>query len=1145
MKELDLSHNNLDATGIRNICRKLNISYLTKINIGNNAIGEQAADDIGNFLSKNTELKELDLSHNNLDATGIRNIFRKLNISRLTKINISNNAIGEQAADDIGNFLSKNTELKELDLSHNNLDATGIRNICRKLNISHLTKINISNNAVGKQAADDIGNFLSKNTELKELDLSHNNLDATGIRNICRKLNISHLTKINISNNAIGEQAADDIGNVLSKNTELKELDISCNNLYESGIKMLCKRIANLSKLTKLKIDGNNITHLAADYVTEVLLYNVKLEEIDISDNSVLAAGVVSIFNGMKSVFTLRNVNISDNWITYKAADSIAAVLSQNTHLRKLYLRKNYLETNGVIVLCKAMSNILYLTHLDISCNKITHEAAHDITALLIHNPELKELDLSNNLMQTPGVTIVCKAIRTLTNLSKLNIGDNNITGGAARDLAIVLSKMKPLEEFSLNLEASRSSAVQIFLTMKSCIGLLKLNVGSTEITDLAACTCNIAAVLNGNIKMKELDLSHNNLDATGISTIFKKLNISHLIKINISNNVIGEQAADDIGNFLSKNTELKELDLSHNNLCAAGISNICRKLNISHLTKINISNNAVGEQAADDIGNFLSKNTELKELDLSHNNLDATGIRNICRKLNISHLTKINISNNAIGEQAADDIGNFLSKNTELKELDLSCNNLYESGIKMLCKRIANLSKLTKLKIDGNNITHLAADYVTEVLLYNVKLEEIDISDNSLLAAGVVSIFNGMKSVFTLRNVNISDNWITYKAADSIAAVLSQNTHLRKLCLRKNYLETNGIIVLCKAMSNILYLTHLDISCNKITHEAAHDITALLIHNPELKELDLSNNLMQTPGVTIVCKAIRTLTNLSKLNTGDNNITGGAAWDLAIVLSKMKPLEEFSLNLEASRSSAVQIFLTMKSCIGLLKLNVGSTEITDLAACTCNIAAVLNGNIKMKELDLSHNNLDATGISTIFKKLNISHLTKINISNNVIGEQAADDIGNFLSKNTELKELDLSHNNLCAAGISNICRKLNISHLTKINISNNAIGVQAADDIGNFLSKNTELKELDLSYNNLCTAGISNICRKLNISHLTKINISNNVIGVLAAGDIGNFLSKNTKLKELDLSYNNLYATGISNICRKLNISHLTLNKY
>ena len=358
---------------------------------------------------------------------------------------------------------------------------------------------------------------------------------------------------------------------------------------------------------------------------------------------------------------------------------------------------------------------------------------------------------------------------------------------------------------------------------MKSCIALFKLNVGSTEITDLLACRCNIAFVLkNGNM---QLDLSYSNLDATGI---FRKLNISHLTKINISHNAIGEQAADDIGNYLSKNTELKELDLSHNNLDATGIRNIFRKLNISHLTKINISNNAIGEQAADDIGNFLSKNTELKELDLSHNNLDATGIRNICRKLNISHLTKINISNNAVGEQAADDIGNFLTKNTELKELDLS-----------------------------------------------------------------------------------------------------------------------------------------------------------------------------------------------------------------------------------------------------------------------------------------HNNLDAIGIRNICRKLNISHLTKINISNNAVGEQVADDIGNFLSKNTELKELDLSHNNLDATGIRNICRKLNISHLTKINISNNAVGEQAADDIGNFLSKNTELKELDLSHNNLDATGIRNICRKLNISHLTKINISNNAVGEQAADDIGNFCLK------------------------------------
>ena len=88
-----------------------------------------------------------------------------------------------------------------------------------------------------------------------------------------------------------------------------------------------------------------------------------------------------------------------------------------------------------------------------------------------------------------------------------------------------------------------------------------------------------------------------------------------------------------------------------------------------------------------------------------------------------------------------------------------------------------------------------------------------------------------------TLSYVNVSHNWITSEAVDTIAAVLSKNTHLRKLCLDKNYSGTNGVIAIFKEMSNFSYLTHLDMSCNKITDEAAHDIATLLFHYPDWSE--------------------------------------------------------------------------------------------------------------------------------------------------------------------------------------------------------------------------------------------------------------------------------------------------------------------
>ena len=190
---------------------------------------------------------------------------------------------------------------------------------------------------------------------------------------------------------------------------------------------------------------------------------------------------------------------------------------------------------------------------------------------------------------------MICKGMGSFTNLTKLNISDNNITVEAACDIAAVLSQNKSLEELDISYnDLGASGAILIFLSMKSFMNLIKLNVCSIGMDYSVA--DDITAILNNNIKLKDLDLSHNNIQALGATRIFKNI-ISNLRKLNISHNNITYQAADDIASFVSHNAELEEFDLSHNNLQGTGAVKIC-KTNISNLIKFNISHNNVTNTA-------------------------------------------------------------------------------------------------------------------------------------------------------------------------------------------------------------------------------------------------------------------------------------------------------------------------------------------------------------------------------------------------------------------------------------------------------------------------------------------------------------------------------------------------------------------
>ena len=115
------------------------------------------------------------------------------NLVNLKMFNVANNNIGEGLADDIAIILSRNTKLQELYLGGNNLESAGAIKIAKALqNISTLKVFDISNNTVGEEAADDIAAILCHNTGLQKVHLGGNNLQSAGTMKIVKGLQQCH-----------------------------------------------------------------------------------------------------------------------------------------------------------------------------------------------------------------------------------------------------------------------------------------------------------------------------------------------------------------------------------------------------------------------------------------------------------------------------------------------------------------------------------------------------------------------------------------------------------------------------------------------------------------------------------------------------------------------------------------------------------------------------------------------------------------------------------------------------------------------------------------------------------------------------------------------------------------------------------------
>ena len=289
--------------------------------------------------------------------------------------------------------------------------------------------------------------------------------------------------------------------------------------------------------------------------------------------------------------------------------------------------------------------------------------------------------------------------------------------------------------------------------------------------------------------------------------------------------------------------------------------------------------------------------NNKLEELDIHGNSLQASGAISIAKALQgIITLTKLHINDNNITYEAANDIAVVISNNIQLQEFDLGRNDFYEMGTVIIAKTLQNISTLTILRMNDNNITYKVTDYIVTAIFHNIFLQEFNIGGNKLGDTGIVNVARGLQCITTLTKLYIYDNNITYKAADDIAAAISCNTKLQEFDISTNDLQAVGAMKIAKALQGIDTLTKININDNNITFEAASDTAEAISKNIHLQEFDLGRNYFHEVGTIIIAKALQNISPLTILRMNNNNITYKVTDCIAAAISHNIYLQEFNI---------------------------------------------------------------------------------------------------------------------------------------------------------------------------------------------------------------------------------------------------------
>ncbi|XP_072552361.1 NACHT, LRR and PYD domains-containing protein 3-like [Salminus brasiliensis] len=435
-------------------------------------------------------------------------------------------------------------------------------------------------------------------------------------------------------------------------------------------------------------------------------------------------------------------------------------------------------------------------------CN-LSEKSCAALASVLSSNPSnLRELDLSYNKLQDSGVRLLSNGLEDpQCKLKMLRLCECNLTEKSCISLvSVLMSSTSCLTELDLSNNKLQDSGIKLI-----SVGLESPHC---KVEILRLCGCNLsekscavlASVLSSNsLSLKELDLSENMLQDSGMKLLSAGLKNPHctLEILKLLRCSISEEGYASLALALKSNPSpcLRELDLRHNEPGVSGVKMLSDLLKDPHckLEKLQILDP-----------------THFRELDLKWKNLGDSGVKPLSDLLKDQRckLEKLQLRWCYLTENICPVLASALSSTTTcLRELDLGNNKLCDAGVELLSGGLKNSNcKLKILSLRGCGLSKKSCTVIASVLSSNSSsLRELDLSDNNLGDSGVKELSDGLKNLHCkLEILRLYKCCIREEGFVALASVLSSSTsHLRQLNLNSNKPGESGMKLLTDLLEN------------------------------------------------------------------------------------------------------------------------------------------------------------------------------------------------------------------------------------------------------------------------------------------------------------------------------------------------------
>ncbi|XP_061468742.1 uncharacterized protein LOC133377971 [Rhineura floridana] len=505
------------------------------------------------------------------------------------------------------------------------------------------------------------------------------------------------------------------------------------------------------------------------------------------------------------------------------------------------------LKHSAIYFLCEALKDPnSKIRKLELDGCQLTDCCCVDLATVLSTNQMLLELDLQSTSLKDSGVMLLCKGlIHPNCKLEILGLWDCDLTSACCSDLSTVLSTSQTLIELKLGDNPLLGDQGVHLL----CEGLkypnCKLQSLGLEECDLTAASCqDLILVLSTSQTLMKLNLERTKVGDAGVKLLCEGLKHPNckLQTLLVGTSELTLACCGDLASVICTGQTLTELALEYNKLEDSGVRLLCEGLKQPNckLQKLRLAQCNVTPASCRDLSSALTVNQTLTELDVECNRLGDSGVKVLCEGLKHPHgkLQILNLFNCDITAACCGDLASVLSSNQTLTELYLGCNKLGNSGVKLLCEGLKHPKcKLQKLCLCESEITAAGCGEISSALSTSHTLEDIDLWNNTLEDSGMRLLCEGLKHPdCKLQILSLCNCKFTAACCGDLCSVLSTNQSLKKLKLEGNQLGDSGVKLLCEGLKHpSCRMKTIGLDVDELTEDTVRELSCLKKIKPDL----------------------------------------------------------------------------------------------------------------------------------------------------------------------------------------------------------------------------------------------------------------------------------------------------------------------